>query len=161
MNLSHSKRLSLVSQQMMSAVGHGCNSKGFQVVLVTMLNLVYLCTQRKKQETLNVAKESDEKDCGIYSNADAYFARGVAWLCLKSLQAKYIIYIQNNDVKISAKSRWWLDDVQRIPKSLLRKFQNPVMVGCYNPIQFFKRCKNTISCKSLIMISINRKNAPF
>ena len=60
-----------------------------------MLNLVYLCTQRKKQETLNVAKESDEKDCGIYSNADAYFARGVAWLCLKSLQAKYIIYIQN------------------------------------------------------------------
>ena len=88
----------------MSAVGHGFNSKGFQVVLVTMLNLVYLCTQRKKQETLNVAKESDEKDCGIYSNADAYFARGVAWLCLKSLQAKYIIYIQNNDVKISAKS---------------------------------------------------------
>ena len=78
MNLNHSKRLSLVSQQMMSAVGHGYNSKGFQVVLVTMLNLVYLCTQRKKQETLNVAKESDEKDCGIYSNADAYFARGVA-----------------------------------------------------------------------------------
>jgi len=40
---------------MMSAVGHGCSPKGFQVVLVTMLNLVYLCIQRKKQETSYVA----------------------------------------------------------------------------------------------------------
>ena len=77
-NSSHSKRLSLESLQMMSAVGNGCKPKGFQVVLVTMLNLVYLCIRRKKQETLYVANYSDEKGCGIYSNADASFARGVA-----------------------------------------------------------------------------------
>jgi len=55
-NLSHSKRLSLVFLQMMFAVGNGCNPKGFQVILVTILNLVYLCIQRKKLETLNVTK---------------------------------------------------------------------------------------------------------
>ena len=46
---------------MMFAVGNGCNPKGFQVVLVTMPNLVYLCIWRKKQKTLYVAKEPDEK----------------------------------------------------------------------------------------------------
>ena len=32
---------------MMFAVGNGFNPKGFQVALVTMLNLAYLCIQRK------------------------------------------------------------------------------------------------------------------